>query len=207
MFLRKVLLSLVSVGIFFTVVGYTQSASLTSQKIRICNNEQCLKTSELIDVDKYKNENIIITPNVEETYVEKKEEDNLVEYLTLVMTGVIPTFGFIWWVLTSQQEKKIIEFSQMQDAKFQELIKEVLDKQEENTKTFGSELKELIKKIDDITRNFQDDRLEYVKKLSEQNEKFASLNAQISRVEELAKKVADIEGFLNKHFDEYHIRK
>lgn len=206
MLLRKVLLSLVCIGTFFTVVGYTESANFTSHKIRICNNEQCLKTSELIDVDRYKNENILVSPDADLEKVEKKE-DKLVEYMTLIVTATVPTFGFIWWVLNNQQEKKIIEFSRMQDDKFQELIREVLDKQEEHSKDFGVELKELIKKIDGITQTFQSDRLEYVKKLSEQNEKFALLNVQVAKVEELTHKIDEIERFLTKHFDEYHIRK
>ncbi len=203
MLLRNVFVGLASAVIFFSITGYTQSAGIADQKIRVCNNEHCMKTSELIDVSKYKNESVLITHD------EKKEEENttIVDYMTLVMTGIIPTFGFIWWLLNSQQERKIIEFSQSQDIKFKTLMKEVIDKQDETTKEFGSELKELGKKIDIITQSFQEARLDYVERLSDQKEKIANLMLEVAALKKYMDKIDNIEGFLNKQFDEYHIRK
>lgn len=203
MLLRNVFVGLASAVIFFSITGYTQSAGIADQKIRVCNNEHCLKTSELIDVSKYKNESVLITHD------EKKEEENttIVDYMTLVIAGAFPTFGFIWWLLNSQQEKKIIEFSQSQDIKFKTLMKEVIDKQDETTKEFGSELKELGKKIDIITQSFQEARIDYVERLSDQKEKIANLMLEVAALKKYMDKIDNIEGFLNKQFDEYHIRK
>lgn len=207
MLLRNALLGLASAVIFFSITGYTQSAGIADQKIRVCNNEHCLKTSELIDVNKYKNQNILVTPHVAEEEDTEKREENFIDYMTLVMTGVIPTFGFIWWLLNSQQERKIIEFSQSQDIKFKTLMKEVIDKQDETTKEFGGELKELGKKIDIITQSFQEARIDYVEKLSDQKEKIANLTLEVAALKKYMDKIDNIEGFLNKQFDDYHIRK
>lgn len=202
MLLRNVFVGLASAVIFFSITGYTQSTGIADQKIRVCNNEHCMKTSELIDVSKYKDENVLVT------HEEKKEEEaHVIDYLTLVMTGIIPTFGFIWWLLNSQQERKIIEFSQSQDIKFKTLMKEVIDKQDETTKEFGSELKELGKKIDIITQSFQEARIDYVERLSDQKEKIANLMLEVAALKKYMDKIDNIEGFLNKQFDEYHIRK
>ena len=202
MLLRNAILGLASAVIFFSITGYTQSAGIADQKIRVCNNEHCMKTSELIDVSKYKDESVLVT------HEEKKEEEaHVIDYLTLVMTGIIPTFGFIWWLLNSQQEKKIIEFSQSQDIKFKTLMKEAIDKQDETTKEFGSELKELGKKIDIITQSFQEARIDYVERLSDQKEKIANLMLEVAALKKYMDKIDNIEGFLNKQFDDYHIRK
>lgn len=195
MFLKKFTFGVVGFGVFLLISGYT----IGSDKIRVCNNEQCRQTTELINIKDYNNEDVVLA-------TEEEKELTLFEYITFLMTLIVPITGFMWWLVNSQQEKKILDFSQAQDVKFKLLIKELMDKQDENNKIFSHDVKELIAKLDRMTQNFQDSRLEYVERLGVLNEKISNIVLEIKMLQSYIDKIDNIEGFINKKFDDYHIR-
>jgi hypothetical protein len=191
-----------SIAVFFVISGFGTSfaeLSTVQDKIRICKNETCLRTSELIHPTNYKDESILYSPQKEE---EKTPDTSLVDILTLILMGVVPITGFLWWLVNNQQEKKITEFSLKQESAQKELLDTLLEKQEENVKHFSNELKELIAKLDSIGRSISDVKLEYVEKTYQQDLQVLKIENNLTA---LSTKVTNVENYLNKRED-FHIR-
>ncbi len=191
-----------SVAVVLVITGFTTSladVSTTQSKIRICKNETCLRTSELVNPQDYANESVLLNHQKQE---EKTSDTSLVDIFTLIVMGAVPITGFLWWLVNNQQEQKITEFSLKQESAQKELLDILLEKQEENVKHFSGELKELIIKLDSIGRAISDVKLEYVEKTYQQDLHVLQIE---NNIQSLTKKVTNVENYLNKR-DDFHIR-
>lgn len=109
------------------------------------------------------------------------ENTKLIDYITLVITIAVPFIGFFWWLINSQQERKIIEFAQIEDDKFKVLIEELLCKYENEKKEIKEELKNILNKIENVSEDIQKNKIEALLLLHEQDVKFMKMNKEIEK--------------------------
>lgn len=172
----KIFLRTLIFSIFFAIsfVVYAQTSS--------CTSGECVKIADK------ENKSLLEL---------KQEENNYIEYLTLFITVAIPFFGVVWWIINSEQEKKIIKFSQIEDKKFEELLQEILSKQEKDIASIGLEIKELLIKIENMNNIVQKDKLDDLRILYAQEQKFCKINIDITTLKkidtELYKKIKEID--------------
>ena len=180
---RRLVLIIASVLCVMTLVGSTHNTEL-----KVCDSETCLRTTNVNNI-------------------EKKEDVSLVDYISLVFTITVPVAGLFWWIINSQQEKKMLEFAQKQEDEFRDIVQQLLEKQEQNVMVFTQEMKELNKKIDVIAENFSTVKLDYMENLYKQNEKIATITSEFNFFKKYIDKVDNIEGYLHKANSDYIIRK
>jgi gas vesicle protein len=200
---RKIPFILATAGItsIFIIAGFATALNLksdVSEKIRICRNETCLRSSELINKENYNSESVIIDSKIEEQNI----ETNIIDLLTLILMGFIPLLGFIWWLINNQQEKRIAEFSILQTDAHKQLLSELLEKQEENAKSFTNEIKNLTAKLDVIGKTISDNKLEHLENVYKQEMRMLTIEKDLSTALD---KVVSVEKYLNKASD-FHIR-
>ena len=100
-------------GLVYVISGLLLFGGVTtvaqSSSLRICNNETCLRTSEYVRPDQYNGQPLLIDKlhgqTIEETPQQK--EERYIQYIGLIITIMVPVVGFFWWIINSQQEKKM----------------------------------------------------------------------------------------------------
>jgi hypothetical protein len=194
-------LSVVTVSTVFGISVFSTPLSRVlpnMENIRICRNETCLRSSEVVSASNYHGETVLRNAEKNNTTT----HSTIIGYITLTLTIVSPLIAFAWWLINNQQDKKITEFSKKQDFIHKDLLDSLLSKQDVNAKLFSNELKELILKIDVIGRSIGDMKLEHVEKNYQQEINILNIKNNLGNLDQ---KITHIENYLNKR-DDFHIR-